>query len=133
MKQIPRIIAGVLAVSSVALAQQQAGLAPDASQADVDKALLAAPPGLRDQATVVKWKSDVYRGLLVDGALLTVNLPQSVVAVVAETEPSIKGAGNGTKDATLENGIKLKVGMMVNVGDKVRIDTETMEYKERVS
>ena len=33
-------------------------LSPGASQADVDKALLAAPANLRDQATVIKWKSD---------------------------------------------------------------------------
>jgi hypothetical protein len=65
MKQITLIIAGVLLVSAAALAQQQAGrgappppLAPGASQADVDKALLAAPAGLKDQATVIKWKSD---------------------------------------------------------------------------
>jgi hypothetical protein len=57
------IIAGILSVST-ALAQRQGGappalpLAPGASQADVDKALLAAPPGLKDQATVIKWKSD---------------------------------------------------------------------------
>jgi elongation factor P len=81
---------------------------------------------------VIRWKSDLYRGLLVDGALVTVRLPQSVVATVAETEPSIKGQ-SGMKDATLENGIKVKVGMMVNPGDKVRIDSETLEYKERVS
>lgn len=31
-------------------------LEPGASQADVDKALLAAPARLRDQATVIKWK-----------------------------------------------------------------------------
>jgi hypothetical protein len=49
MQQITLILAGVLSVSYGALAQQQA---------DVDKALLAAPPGLKDQATVVKWKSD---------------------------------------------------------------------------
>jgi hypothetical protein len=35
-----------------------APLEPGASQADVDKALLAAPNAMRDQATVVKWKSD---------------------------------------------------------------------------
>ncbi len=35
-----------------------APLEPGASQADVDKALLALPPSLRDQATVIKWKSD---------------------------------------------------------------------------
>ena len=33
-------------------------LEPGASQADVDKALIAAPAALRDQATVIKWKSD---------------------------------------------------------------------------
>ena len=81
---------------------------------------------------VVKWKSDLYRGLLVDGALITVNLPQTVVAVVAETEPSVRGVGSGLKDAVLENGIKIKVGMAINPGDRVRIDSETMEYKERV-
>lgn len=81
----------------------------------------------------LKWQSDTYRGLLVDGQLVAVNLPQSVVATVAQTEPAIKGVSSGTKDAVLENGMTVKVGMIVNVGDRVRIDTETMEYKERVS
>jgi elongation factor P len=81
---------------------------------------------------VLKWQSDLYRGLIVDGHLLTVNLPQSVVATVADTTPPIKGAQSGLKDAVLENGIAVKVGMNVNVGDKVRIDSETMEYKDRV-
>jgi hypothetical protein len=64
MKHIALIIAGVLLVSTAALAQRQGGappalpLAPGVSQAEVDKALLAAPPGLKDQATVIKWKSD---------------------------------------------------------------------------
>lgn len=82
---------------------------------------------------VLKWKSDTYRGLLVDGALVTVNLPQSVVAVVKDTAPAVKGVPNGLKDAVLDNGITVKVGMVINVGDKVRIDTETLEYKERVT
>jgi hypothetical protein len=64
MHRITLILAGVLSVSTAVLAWQQAGapppppLAPGASQADVDKALLAAPPALRDQATVVKWRAD---------------------------------------------------------------------------
>src|SRR5947208_15869246 len=33
-------------------------LEPGASQADVDKALVAAPASLKDQATVIKWKKD---------------------------------------------------------------------------
>jgi hypothetical protein len=64
MRHITLVLLGVLAVSTAALAQRQGGapppppLAPGASQADVDKALLAAPPGLKDQATVIKWKAD---------------------------------------------------------------------------
>ena len=81
---------------------------------------------------VVRWNAQTYKGLFVDNKLLTVEPPQSVVATVADTTPPIKGVVQGTKDAVLDNGIAVKVGMLVNVGDKVRIDTETLEYKERV-
>jgi hypothetical protein len=59
------ILLGVLAVSTSAFAQEGRGAAPPppplqpgASQADVDKALLAAPANMRDQATVITWKPD---------------------------------------------------------------------------
>lgn len=81
----------------------------------------------------VAWQADHYKGVVVDGKLLTVEPPQSVVATVAETSPPMKGVSGGTKEAVLSNGMKVKIGVMVNVGDKVRIDTETMEYRERVS
>src|SRR5437867_1985760 len=66
MKRTALIVFTVFAASVIALAQQRGGpppppppLEPGASQADVDKALLAAPAGaLRDQATVIKWKPD---------------------------------------------------------------------------
>jgi hypothetical protein len=62
MKRMLLVILGVLAVSTSALAQGGRGapapppaLEPGASQADVDKAVLAAPETLRSQATVIKW------------------------------------------------------------------------------
>jgi hypothetical protein len=62
MKRLALIAVGVLTLSTGAFAQQGRGAAapapplePGASQADVDKALLAAPAPLRDQATVIKW------------------------------------------------------------------------------
>ena len=67
MKRIALFVLGVVAVSISMLAQAPAGrgapappppLEPGASQADVDKALLAAPANLKDQATVIKWKPD---------------------------------------------------------------------------
>ena len=86
--------------------------------------------GLED---VLKWQASSYRGLVVDGRLVTVTLPSSLVVVVADTAPSGKGIPNATKDAVLENGITVKVGMFINVGDRLRIDTETLEVKERVN
>lgn len=65
MKRIIPIVLVASAVSITAWAQggrgeapKPAALEPGASQSDVDKALLAAPASLRDQATVVKWKPD---------------------------------------------------------------------------
>ena len=50
MKRIALFVLGVVAVSAGAFAQ--------APQADIDKALLAAPANLREGATVIKWKPD---------------------------------------------------------------------------
>lgn len=64
MKRIVAIVLSVLAVSVGVVAQNGRGgatpppLEPGASQTDVDLALIAAPANLRDQATVIKWKTD---------------------------------------------------------------------------
>lgn len=65
MKRTSLFVIGTLAISIAALAQGGRGtppapppLEPGASQADVDKALMAAPGSQKDQATVIKWKSD---------------------------------------------------------------------------
>jgi len=61
MKRILVMAFSVLAVSTSVLAQGRGApaapptLEPGASQADVDKAVLAAPAQLRGQATVIKW------------------------------------------------------------------------------
>jgi hypothetical protein len=66
MRRIVGTAVALLALSTSVLAQEGRGAAPPpppplepgASQADVDKALLAAPPNLQGQATVIKWKAD---------------------------------------------------------------------------
>ncbi len=64
---------------------------------------------------------------------LSVDIPPKVVLTVAETDPGVKGnsASNIYKSAVLENGLKAKVPLFVNQGDKIRIDTRTGEYIER--
>lgn len=65
---------------------------------------------------------------------LTVELPSFIVLEVTYTEPGIKGdtATNATKPAKVETGAEIKVPLFINEGDKVKIDTRTASYIERV-
>src|SRR5688500_8359715 len=67
MKRLALIAVGVLSFSTAVSAQPGRGAAaaapalePGASQAEVDRAVLAAPAPLRDQATVIKWNPANY-------------------------------------------------------------------------
>lgn len=85
--------------------------------------------GLED---VMRWASPVYRGQVVDGNLVAVLLPPTIVATIAKCEPHIKGNFSGLKDAILDNGVQVKVGVMLNPGDRAEFDSETLEFRERV-
>lgn len=68
-----------------------------------------------------------------DDEALSVLLPPKMVFKVVDTAPGVKGnsATNVFKDAELENGIKTKVPLFVNIGDAIRIDTRTGSYTEK--
>src|SRR3972149_8429658 len=63
---------------------------------------------------------------------LSIELPPKVALTVKETDPGVKGnsATNIYKPAVLENGLKLKVPLFINPGDKIRVDTRTKENIE---
>ena len=65
--------------------------------------------------------------------IFSVELPMSVELDVVETDPGIKGdtATGGSKLAKLETGYTVKVPLLINVGDKLRIDTRSGDYLER--
>ena len=65
---------------------------------------------------------------------LTVELLQHVVLVVIYCEPGVKGdtATNTLKPATLENGATVMVPLFVNTGTKIKVDTRSGTYVERV-
>lgn len=69
-----------------------------------------------------------------DDSILSVEIPEKVEMEVTYTEPGIKGdtATNTLKPATLETGAEIKVPLFIDIGDKVRINTTTGEYVERV-
>ena len=64
----------------------------------------------------------------------SVAAPNFVELTVTETEPGFRGdtATGTTKPATLETGYKINVPLFVNEGDRIRVDTRTGEYMERV-
>jgi len=66
--------------------------------------------------------------------VLSVELPQSVIMEVVYSEKGLKGdtATNAYKQAKMQNGCTVMVPLFVNTGDKIRIDTHTRTYMERV-
>lgn len=68
------------------------------------------------------------------GEPFSVEAPNFVELTVAETEPGFKGdtATAGNKPAILETGAKVMVPLFISEGEKIRVDTRTGEYMERV-
>jgi elongation factor P len=68
------------------------------------------------------------------GEVINVELPITIEAVIAETEPGERGntASGGGKPATIETGAVIQVPFFINIGDKVKVDTRSGEYLERV-
>ena len=70
----------------------------------------------------------------VEGSPISVQLPKTIIAEITETEPVIKGqtvSGSGGKPAMVDKGIRVQVPVFINVGEKIVINTETLEYVER--
>jgi elongation factor P len=65
---------------------------------------------------------------------IAAEIPSSVELEVTYTEPGLQGdtATKTLKPATLETGAEIKVPLFVNIGEKIRVDTRTREYIERV-
>jgi len=69
-----------------------------------------------------------------DETPLTVELKPYIEAEITYTEPGIKGdtATNAMKPATIGSGAEVRVPLFINIGDRIRVDTKTGDYKERL-
>ncbi len=69
-----------------------------------------------------------------DGTILGAEVPFFVELAITETDPGVRGdtASGGSKPATLETGVVINVPFFINVGDKVKVDTRSDTYLERV-
>jgi elongation factor P len=68
------------------------------------------------------------------GVPISVDLPASMILAVKETDPAAKGdtRTNALKPATLETGVVVHVPLFVEEGDRVKVDTRSGDYIERV-
>jgi elongation factor P len=69
-----------------------------------------------------------------NGKPISVELPNSVVREITYTEPAVKGdtSGKVMKPAKIATGFEVMVPLFCDTGDKIEIDTRTLEYKNRV-
>ncbi|MGV8992729.1 MAG: elongation factor P [Flavobacterium sp.] len=94
----------------------------------LNKAILDAPDLLKEGENVmVQINAETELPLSVD-------MPASVVLEVTYTEPGMKGntATNAMKPAKVETGASVNVPLFINEGDKIKIDTTSGSYMERV-
>jgi elongation factor P len=69
-----------------------------------------------------------------EGVAISVELAASVVLTIAETDPGVKGdtRTGAMKPATLETGVVVNVPLFVESGERIKVDTRSGEYIERV-
>jgi elongation factor P len=69
------------------------------------------------------------------GKPISIELPSFIEAVISQCDPGVKGdtASGATKPATIESGAVIQVPLFIKEGEKVRVDTRTNEYVERVN
>jgi elongation factor P len=71
-----------------------------------------------------------------EGNAISMTLPMRIEYDITYTEPAVKGdtaSGNVSKEAELDNGLKVKVPIFLNTGDRISVNTDTGEYSERIS
>ena len=96
-------------------------------QIEINKSLLG------EKSKLLKENMELNVHFYEDQAL-TIDLPTSVELTIATTDAAIKGqtASSSYKPATLENGINITVPPFINSGDKIILDTRTLEYVKKI-
>jgi elongation factor P len=72
-------------------------------------------------------------GLFIEGNMVAIDIPNSLVFEITETAPAVKGASATarTKPAMLSNGVEVQVPEYLDTGEKIKVNTETRKYMSR--
>ncbi len=68
-----------------------------------------------------------------EGRAIGVQMPEHATLAITETEPTVKGqtASSSFKPAIIENGLRVLVPPYISVGEKIVVNTTTLEYVKR--
>lgn len=82
------------------------------------------------------WITDGMEGiiaLIIDENMVSIEIPLTLVFEISETAPGIKGASATarTKPATLSNGVEIQIPEYLEVGEMVKVNTETKKFMSR--
>ena len=71
--------------------------------------------------------------LLVDGEIVGIEVPQTVILEIVDTAPGIKGASATarTKPATLSTGLEIQIPEYLETGERVRVNTANAKFLSR--
>lgn len=89
---------------------------------------------LGDQAKYLA-KNLSVETLRFEGKIIGINLPPKVDMNVSEAAPWVRGdtASGGTKNVVTETGLVVKTPHFIEIGDTIRVNTQTGTYAERVT
>ncbi len=79
-------------------------------------------------------EGDTVDILMYNDSFVDIDLPAAVVLQITQSDPGVRGdtATGATKPARLETGLVVNVPLFVNEGDRIKVDTRTGKYLERV-
>jgi elongation factor P len=78
---------------------------------------------------------ETYQVVFWESRPLDIKLPTKMVFTVSEAEKAERGdtVSGATKTITCETGLKVRVPLFIKTGDRILVNTETLEYQERVN
>lgn len=99
----------------------------DYSQYNLDEQDIA------DEMLYVTEELEGITASLVDGRVVSIELPSSVVLEIVDTAPGIKGASASarTKPATLSTGLEVQIPEYLGPGERIKVNTLNGKYMSR--
>jgi elongation factor P len=93
------------------------------------------PIAAHEEAKFYLKEGTSYEMTFWEGSVIDIKIPYKVVFTVAEAENYIKGdtVSGATKPVVTETGLTVRVPLFIKQGEKIRVNTETNEYVERVN